>query len=63
MKFKPSGKLHTLKVTIKPLEWHFWPNWVGGNTPNVREIFFLCFRINIYFAPKYTPLTDEELGV
>jgi len=62
LQFK-NRRIHTFKITIKPLEWHFIPNQVGGDTPNVREIFFLCFRINIYLVEKLSKQEkmDKEL--
>lgn len=53
MRLRTKGmKLVKFKITIRPFEWDLWPNWVGGHTPNIREIFFLCFRINIYLESR-----------
>lgn len=55
MKLKTRGMvLKSLKITIRPLEWDLWPNWTGGETPNIREIRFLCLRINIYLETRKT---------
>jgi hypothetical protein len=61
MRLRTKGmRLHTFKITIKPLEWELWPHWTGSETPNIREIFILCFRINIYLESRKTAEQKTE---